>query len=122
MAWDKIRAGWNIVQDKLKKASLKIAWAAKQPKCSKCDATTKHVVGRHQARNPDAFAIGNLVGICPKCRKAFCVDHCVKANPHDWFSNEQCPEDKADLDFHWDEPPSEDKPWRIGPAPGGNKN
>ena len=83
-----------------------------EPKCSVCRATHSQIAAK--ARESGAVPIGKGVGICPKCRKAFCINHMIRADPHDWYSNEKCPRDGTDLDLNWDEPPTEDKPWRLG--------
>lgn len=86
----------------------------KEPKCGVCGLDTAGVVKSHP--NPNAYAIGNLVGICPVCKKVYCI-RCAKESGPNFLDYERCPIHDVDLDFHWDEEPSEDKPWRIGPKP-----
>jgi hypothetical protein len=88
-------------------------WRKKEPRCVRCGSTQEDYAKKHQMNS----VVGLLVGVCPKCRKAFCRDHYIHSNRHDFFDDEKCPEDRTGLDFSWDDPPSEDKPWRIGRRP-----
>lgn len=101
----------------LKRSYALQLWQNKHPKCFRCDCDTAAVVARHQQTQPEAHAIGNLVGICERCRNAYCIDHCRKPNPHDFFDDGGCPVDGGQLDFYWDNDPTSDKPWRIGARP-----
>jgi len=100
-------------------------WLKNQPRCSRCGLTSDKFFEKLQAAHRSKYPLGgpslvqvtNLVGVCPKCRKAFCNNHCIAANPHEYFDEPKCPEDGTHLDFNWDDPPSEDKPWRIGARP-----
>jgi hypothetical protein len=110
--------------DKLFRKSPEDSWLSKQPRCSRCgitsDAYFKRMKERHSQgplAHQNLVQIGNLVAVCPKCRKAFCNDHMIAANPNDFFDNPKCPHDRTPLDGDWDRESSPEKPWRIGPRP-----
>jgi hypothetical protein len=87
----------------------------KEPKCSVCGITHSEIVERAKGA-PGVVVIGLAIGVCPTCLKAFCASHMISANPHDFFDDPKCPDDRTDLDLDWDEPATEKKPWRIGRA------
>jgi hypothetical protein len=63
---------------------------------------------------PGTIVVGNLVGICPECKRAFCISHA----PYDYgVDGIVCPIHKKELDIYWDNPPTGDQPWRIGREP-----
>lgn len=101
----------KIEAEKAKKLS---EWLLKQPKCSRCTRTTTMVEEDKKRVNPKAIVVGNLVGICPTCKQAFCIDHA----PYDYgVDGIVCPIHKKELDIYWDNPSNEDEPWRIGSRP-----
>jgi hypothetical protein len=87
----------------------------KEPRCSVCGMTHSKRVA--MARNAGLAHVGKGVGVCPTCRKAFCVDHMIRADRHDFMDRDKCPDDRSDLDLDWDRPPTPDTPWRLGPKP-----
>jgi len=95
-------------------------WSSKQPKCSRCGRNSDKVAEDAKRAKPGTIVIGNLVGVCPQCKQAFCTDHA----PYDYgVDGIVCPihigisGKKVELDIYWDNPPSIDKPWRIGSKP-----
>jgi len=95
-------------------AKRKSEWALKQPKCSRCGRTSDKVAEDAIRAKPGTMVIGNLVGICPACRQAFCTGHAPYDHDVDGIV---CPIHKKELDIYWDNLPREDRPWRIGPKP-----
>jgi hypothetical protein len=111
------QTAFNELNQKSLKAekSKKISdWTLKQPRCSVCKRTSIMVEEDKKRANPKTIVVGNLVGICPTCRKAFCTDHATYDYGVDGII---CPTHKKELDIYWDNPPYEDKPWRIGGKP-----
>jgi hypothetical protein len=81
------------------------------PKCSMCGRTSNMVIENKIREKPGTQVFGNLVGICPLCIKAFCIDHA----PYDYtVDGIICPIHRKELDLYWDSPRTEDKPWRTG--------
>jgi hypothetical protein len=115
---------WSGWRARKRAGTPEAIWLSRQPRCAVCgitsDAYFEKMKARHQQgplRGQRLAQIGNLVAVCPKCRHAFCNDHLISANPHDFFDEAKCPRDKTPLDADWDSPPSEERPWRIGPRP-----
>jgi hypothetical protein len=101
----------KIQAEKAKMVSL---WSSKHPKCARCGRTSDMVESDKKRAKPGTFVVGNLVGVCPSCKQAFCVDHA----PYDYgVDGIICPFHRKELDLYWDTPATEDKPWRIGSRP-----
>jgi len=63
----------NKVQAEKSKRIAK--WSSKQPKCSQCGRTSDMVAEDAKKAKPGTRVVGNLVGICPLCKQAFCINH-----------------------------------------------
>jgi hypothetical protein len=101
----------KIQAEKVKRVA---EWSSKQPRCSRCGRNSDKVAEDAKRAKPGTIVIGNLVGVCPECKQAFCTSHA----PYDYgVDGIVCPIHKKELDLYWDGPPSGDRPWRIGSKP-----
>jgi hypothetical protein len=82
----------------------------KVPACSVCGRTSEQVIKDGEAKSKRTgikfVSYGHLVGICPTCAKAFCIDHA----PYDYsfaVDSTVCPKHKVALDFRWDQAPDQ---------------
>jgi hypothetical protein len=112
--------------NKMRRVAAGLIGASKLPYCTVCGMTSDALFQKmkydalleHGLRTLDPLLIRRLIGVCPKCRKAYCNNHCIAANPNSARDEvslaPRCPTDGAPLDVHWDQEPSADKPWRMG--------
>ncbi|HSW30650.1 MAG TPA: hypothetical protein VLH75_14280 [Longimicrobiales bacterium] len=119
-AVSKLQAAVSEQHRKLREAAM----AEGTYRCDWCHRSSDEVfrdmkeahLARYGPSGPGLVQIGALVAVCPGCRKAWCTNHLVAADPHDFFSNPKCPRCMVDLDEQWAGGMTEATPWRLGPA------
>lgn len=87
----------------------------KQSESSCCVCGMTNSKSDKEYRSKGVVPIGNAVGICPECRKWFCAAHSIIWKDGAWENN-NCPQCKVELDFYWDNEPTKEKHWRLGPC------
>jgi hypothetical protein len=68
------------------------------PKCSTCGLTNEQIL--HNYKSKGILPIGNAIGVCHQCERAYCNVHSVKSAAG--LKDNLCPRCKTELNFYWD--------------------